>query len=96
MPHLWLTWADNELKWRPDKLLFGPGGVLKPQKFGGWNPVHAQLRRRSATSSPSVIYGVFLGVNMFLWAWWQNRGKKAETAPAVVTSAYGRPLVKKS
>ena len=25
VPHLWLAWADNELRWRPDKLLFGPG-----------------------------------------------------------------------
>jgi len=97
VPHLWLTWASNELQWRPDKLLFGPGGVLKPQKSGGWNPVtlnYEALRDIIAV----LIYVVFLGVNMYMWAWWQNRGKRAEmaTTPAVVTSDYGRPLVKKS
>src|SRR5438445_795347 len=28
MPHQWLTFADNSLHWRKDKLLFGPGEVL--------------------------------------------------------------------
>src|SRR5262245_61701417 len=36
VPHLWLAWADNELTWRPDKLVFGPGEILKPQANGGW------------------------------------------------------------
>ena len=28
IPHQWLTWADNELNWRPDALLAGPASVL--------------------------------------------------------------------
>ncbi len=95
VPHLWLTWASNELQWRPDKLIFGPGDILKPQKFGGWNPI--TLNYEAIRDIIAVgIYVVFLGINMWLWAWWQNRGKRAETAPAIVTSDYGRPLVKKS
>jgi len=96
VPHLWLTWADNELGWRPDKLLLGPAEILKPQSMGGWNPItlnYLVLRDLIAVG----IYVVFLGVNMWLWAVWQNRGKKAEsTVPAVVESDFGRPLVRKA
>ena len=94
VPHLWLTWADNELGWRPDKLLFGPADIIKPQAQGGWFPVtvsYQTLRDIIAV----LIYVVFLGAQIAMWAWWQNRGKRAETAPAVVESEYGRPLVRK-
>jgi hypothetical protein len=95
VPHLWLTWAGNELGWRPDLLIVGPGGVLKPQKAGGWNPItlNYQIIRDIVAV---LLYAIFLGGNMWLWAWWQNRGKRAAAVPAVVTSDYGRPLVKKS
>jgi hypothetical protein len=95
VPHLWLTWAGNELGWRPDKLILGPGAILKPQKSGGWNPItlnYQVIRDIIAV----LIYVVFLAGNMYLFAWWQNRGKRAAAVPAVVTSDYGRPLVKKS
>jgi len=96
IPHLWLTWADNELQWRPDKLLYGPGGLLKPVSQGGWFPMtisYQTLRDFVAVA----IYGVFLAGNVALWAWWQNRGKRAEaaTSTAVVESEFGRPLVRK-
>ena len=96
IPHLWLTWADNELQWRPDKLLFGPGAILKPQTQGGWFPMtlsYQTLRDLIAV----LIYVIFLGGQMFLWAYWQNRGKRAEaaTSTAVVESEFGRPLVRK-
>ena len=95
VPHLWLTWAGNELGWRPDKLLFGPGDIFKPQKFGGWNPItvnYQTLRDIGAV----IIYVVFLAANMYLFAYWQNRGKRAAAVPEIATSDYGRPLVKKS
>jgi hypothetical protein len=95
IPHLWLTWADNELGWRPDKGLTGPGGILKPQTEGGWFPItlnYLHLRDVIAVG----IYVVFLGINMWLWSVWQNRGKAAAATPAVVESDFGRPLVRKS
>ena len=98
VPHLWLTWADNELGWRPDKLLLGPAEILKPQSMGGWNPItlnYLVLRDLIAVG----IYVVFLGINIWLWAVWQNRGKKAASdaaVPAVVESDFGRPLVRKA
>ena len=67
IPHLWLTWADNELQWRPDKLLYGPGGLLKPQTQGGFFPMtisYQTLRDLIAVG----IYVVFLGGQMALWA----------------------------
>ncbi len=96
VPHLWLTYAGNELNWRPDKLLFGPGAILKPQVQGGWFPItlnYQTLRDIIAV----LIYVVFLGAQMYLWMWWQNRGKRAAAASTavVVESEYGRPLVRK-
>jgi len=95
VPHLWLTWSGNELNWRPDKLLTGPWGILKTQTAGGWNPIslnYQVIRDIIAV----LIYVVALGMNMYLWAWWQNRGKRAAAVPEIATSDYGRPLVKKS
>lgn len=95
VPHLWLTWSGNELNWRPDKLLTGPWGILKTQTAGGWNPIslnYQVIRDIIAV----LIYVVALGLNMYLWAWWQNRGKRAAAVPEIATSDYGRPLVKKS
>ena len=36
IPHSWLTWADSELNWRPDRIWFGPEGkVVMP--ITGWS-----------------------------------------------------------
>lgn len=97
VPHLWLTWAGNELGWRPDKLVYGPFDILKPQAVDGWLPftiTYQTIRDLVAV----LLYVVFLGVQVWAWVWWQNRGKRAaaaETAAANVTSEFGRPLVRK-
>ena len=95
VPHLWLTWADNELQWRPDKILYGPWDILQPQALGGSFPMtitYQTLRDLLAVG----IYVVFLGAQIAMWAWWQNRGKRAaEESTAVVESEFGRPLVRK-
>jgi hypothetical protein len=92
VPHQWLQWAENELNWRSDKFFWGPGGFLKPQTEGGWNPLTLNYQHIEHIIAV-VIYGVMLGGNIWLWSVWQNRGKaQAEAAPA--RSAFGRPLVK--
>jgi hypothetical protein len=96
IPHLWLTWADNELQWRPDNILYGPGDLLQPQALGGNFPMtisYQTLRDLVAVG----IYVVFLAGNIALWTYWQNRGKRAAaaTSTAVVESEFGRPLVRK-
>lgn len=97
VPHLWLTWADNELGWRPDRILYGPGDIVKPQSMEGWFPVtitYQTIRDLIAVT----IYVIFLVAQVWMWIWWQNRAKRAEaaaSAKASVTSGYGRPLVRR-
>ena len=95
VPHQWLTHADNELRWRKDKLLFGPGGILKPKSLGGWFPMTLNYESVLRDNVAVVIYVFFLGLHIFLWLWWQNRGKPKATTKQLLTSTFGRPLVKK-
>ena len=97
VPHQWLDWADNELAWRPDKLLmaFSGDGVAFNEAagdLGGRGRIiisYETLRDIIA----ATLYVVFLGVQMYLWAIWQKRGRaKAGIEP---TSRFGRPLIRK-
>ena len=93
VPHQWLTWADNELNWRTDKLFVGPGGILRAQAQGGSFPftiTYVVIRDIIA----SGIYVVAVAGHVALFLMWQNRGKKAEAAEAVELSSFGRPLVR--
>lgn len=85
VPHQFLTWADNELKWRPDKILLGPFGLVGKLPF----TVNYQVLRDLLVVG---IYGAFLTLHVTLWSIWQARGKTA--AVEVETTTYGRPLVK--
>ena len=86
VPHQWLTWADNELGWRSDKILFGPGDAFDTAL--PFTLTYLVVRDLIATG----IYIVFFGAQIYLWMWWQNRGR--EKPKEIETSAYGRPLVK--
>jgi hypothetical protein len=87
VPHQWLTFADNELGWRSDKIVFGPGDVIGRLPF----TITYQVIRDIIAAG---IYIVFLGGQIALWAIWQGRGKvKQRELP---TSSFGRPLVKKA
>ena len=88
MPHQWLSYADNALKWRKDKILAGTD-----------SPVYDYLRITITYEAlrdvvAAGIYVVTVGGMVALWALWQNRGK--EKPKELPTSAYGRPLVKKA
>jgi hypothetical protein len=92
VPHQWLTWADNELNWRVDKILYGPGDILKSQEDGGWSPIRINyivLRDLIAVG----IYIIALGGNILMWSAWQKRGEQQAEMP-VERSQFGRPLVK--
>ncbi|MDG2025707.1 MAG: hypothetical protein P8J50_01215 [Acidimicrobiales bacterium] len=92
VPHQWLVWAENELNWRSDKFFHGPGGILKPQTEGGWNPLTINYLHIEHIIAV-VIYGIVLGGNIALWSIWQGRGKgQDDSTPA--RSSFGRPLVK--
>jgi hypothetical protein len=94
IPHLFLTWADNELKWRPDKIVNGPADILQPSVDGGWLPMTITYQ----TVRDLLVVGLyiaFLAGQIALWAYWQGRGAK-KSATDLVTSDFGRPLVKKA
>lgn len=101
VPHQFLEWADSELGWRPDLIWFGPEGAATVPLFGWtitteWIPMQiSALVVRDIIAV--VIYVAFLGGQMWMWAWWQNRGERDKAQKAIEpTSAYGRPLVKRA
>jgi hypothetical protein len=101
VPHEFLTWADSELSWRPDLIWLGPGGEATLPIVGWtfrteWFPI--QVSARAVRDIIAVlIYVAFLAGQMWIWAWWQNRGERAAAAKAIEpTSTYGRPLMKRA
>lgn len=94
IPHQWLTLAENELGWRASRMVYGPGNILQPKSLGGNFPFDVTYRTVS-DSIAGVFYIVFLGGQIGLWLFWQNRGKRAASkGKQVVKSTYGRPLIK--
>ncbi|WP_162942335.1 hypothetical protein [Desertimonas flava] len=94
-PHQWIDHADKNLGWSKDKIIYGPGGFLKPTALGGfWNPITLQYEA-VRDIVVVLIHVVYFGLIIFIWKWWQSRG---ETKPSteVATSTFGRPLVRKS
>jgi hypothetical protein len=87
VPHQWLAWSDNELNWRADSILLGPGDIIGKLPF----TVTYQVIRDLVAAT---IYVVGLGGQVALWMYWQNRGR-AKPVPEL-TSSYGRPLVRRS
>ena len=101
VPHQWLTWADSELNWRPDRMWLGPNGIMVVPKTGWtltthWFPISVSAQAVRDVVAV-LIYVAFLGTQMWIWAWWQNRGKRAEATAAIEpVSNYGRPLMKRA
>ncbi len=98
VPHQWLTYADNQLLWRPDKLMLGISGdgvklgaAVKDLGGSGRIIVNAQAVRDIIAA---VIYIVFLGVQIWLWSVWQKRGRKAPEVE--LSSRFGRPVMRKA
>ena len=94
VPHQWLTFAGNELNWRPDQAVVGPKlpftgneGVI--EYLLPFTVNYENLNHIGAV----VIYGVGLVIHVTIWAVWNDRGK---TRPVEIpASRYGRPLVRK-
>jgi formate hydrogenlyase subunit 3/multisubunit Na+/H+ antiporter MnhD subunit len=100
VPHQWLNYADNELLWRPDKLLVGisSAGVVwgtEAKDLGGTGRIlinYQAIRDIVAT----VIYIVALGGQMYLWSIWQKRGRKKPGDVEEARSRFGRPVLRKA
>jgi hypothetical protein len=92
IPHYWLDWADNELNWRSDSYVVQAGQAVFGQDWLDWWPldITKQVVRDVIVV---MIYGLGLGLQILLWALWQDRAK--ERPVVVPASRYGRPLVRK-
>lgn len=93
VPHQWLTWADNELNWRSDKILFGPFDIFRSQEDGGWSPIrinYVVIRDFIAVG----IYIVALAANLWMWTAWQKRGETQADDKTPERSTFGRPIMK--
>lgn len=97
IPHQWLAYADNDLLWRPDKLMLGISGdgvkvgdSVKDLGGTGRIIVNAQAVRDIIAAT---IYIVFLAGQVWLWAVWQKRGRKAPEVE--LSSRFGRPVMRK-
>ncbi len=99
-PHQWLAYADNELLWRPDKLLVGisSAGVVwgtNAKDLGGTGRILINYQAiRDIVAS--VIYIVFLGGQMYLWSVWQKRGRKKPGDVEEARSRFGRLVLRKA
>lgn len=94
VPHQWLTYAEAELGWRPDRYLAGPSGT------GALTDVPMNISYETLSHLVAVtIYGIFLGIHVALWAIWQGRGDKVDRRRKALeekTTAYGRPLARRA
>jgi hypothetical protein len=93
VPHQWIDHADKDLGWSKDNIIYGPGGILKPQSAGGWNPITLQYEA-VRDIVVVLIHVLWFGVLIWVWMWWQKRGQV--TAKEIEVSTYGRPLIKKA
>jgi hypothetical protein len=93
VPHQWLTHVQNELGWREDKILYGPGDVFQPKALGGSFPFTINYLQ----IGDALVAGIYIGfglLHLWIFAWWQKRGRVKPTTE-LVTSSYGRPLVRR-
>ena len=93
IPHSWLIHAQNGLGWRTDKKVYGPGNILQAESLGGSFPFEINYLQ-VGDAIAAGIYIALLGLQLYLFSWWQKRGK-AKPSAELATSTYGRPLVRK-
>ncbi len=98
VPNEWLKWADNQLLWRPDKILLAISS--KGIKFGQTATAIGGRGRVTVTYQAirdiiaATIYILMLGMQVALWVLFQKRGRRPATEGAVERrSMFGRPVV---
>jgi hypothetical protein len=93
VPNQWLIHVQNGLGWRSDKKVFGPWNIFQAQSQGGSFPIEVSYLQ-VGDAITALMYIFFLGLQIYLFSWWQKRGKVKPTTE-LATSTYGRPLVRK-
>ena len=92
VPHQWLTHEQNQLNWRADRIFIGHNEAAEVWS-ASFLPFDVTFQALGDIIVV-VIYGFFLGLQIFIWSWWQKRGRP-KPAAELPTSTYGRPLVRK-
>src|SRR4029077_10447428 len=83
---------QNQLNWRADRIWVGHNATAEV-----W---HASFLPFDVTFQALGdiivvgIYGFFLGLQIFIFSWWQKRGR-AKPPAELPTSTFGPPLVRK-
>jgi len=81
--YAWGFPVDNGVLWPHGLTFFGRGKItLTAQNLGD--------------IVATMFYVVFVGGQIYLWSFWQGRGKRKIETPELTTSSYGRPLVRKA
>ena len=93
VPHQWLVWANNELRWTPSKKIVTVG---QWEIFNAPMPPFTVDAEKLRDLVVVMIYGFYVTMHVALWALWQDRSKRAEQRAQreLAPSSYGRPLVK--
>ena len=98
VPHQWLDFADNELLWRPDRILLGIsssgielGDTARQMQGSGRILISYQAVRDIVAAG---LYIVFLVAQMMMWSRWQKRDRL--TTELEPTSRFGRPVIRKA
>lgn len=93
VPHQFLVWANNELRWTPSKKIFTVG---QWEIFNAPFPPFTMDAEKLRDLVVVVLYGFYLTMHVALFALWQDRSKRAEKRAQreLAPSSYGRPLVK--
>ena len=92
VPHQWLTHEQNQLNWRADRIWIGHNSAAEVLSTS-LMPFDVTFQALGDIIVVG-IYGFFLGLQIFIFSWWQKRGR-AKPAAELPTSSYGRPLVRK-
>ena len=91
IPHEYITWSDKYLQWDNTKFVFRTHQDMFGLGIVDWP---FSMTKQAVRDIIVVgIYLVFFGLNLFLFAQWQKRGKEeAVSEEKSRTSRFGRPL----
>ena len=93
VPHQWLTWVQNELKWRTDAISSGHGATVEPLKFLAESPIIMSYADHRRHHRRRYLRRRVLGLKSSCSGIVAEPGQAAKAVRPVETSDYGRPLV---
>ncbi len=95
VPDRWIAHSDADLGWTKNRIIYGPGDILRPKALGGSYFPFTMSYEALRDIIVVLIHVWYFGLLIFLWGKWQKRGDAPAAGTEVATSSFGRPLVKK-